>query len=163
MNQAEIDQYQNLLADSVAFRELDSSVLERIMKQGLLLEAKTGDLVFFESMRGGFGLYVILEGEVDIFLPDKQSTEAERPSQVHLNTLGAGHCFGEYSLLDGKDTSASAKALSDIKLFFLPRPEFLQVTGSDPLAGKTIYRNLLLYLVNRLRHKDEDLDLMIAR
>lgn len=152
MNQAEADRYRRALEDSVPFKGLPASALEQIMERGLLLEAKKDGVVLFEHMRGGLGLYVVLHGDVEIFHSDG-SGEAADSSGTRLNSLGRGECFGEYSLLDGKTTSASAKALNDAKLFFLPGGEFSRTIESDPLAAKTIFRNLLLLLVTRLRQK----------
>ena len=163
MNPPPPGSYDALLTRSTAFGGLDEAALNDIASRGLLLDAKQGDLVMFEKTRGGPGLYVVLEGQVEVFLAHEGGGEDARREPVRLNTLGPGDCFGEYSLIDGKDTSASARALSDIKLFFLPRGEFLRVTESNPQAGKTIYRNLLLFLIERLRQKDEQLDVLILR
>ena len=158
MNQKEAAFYRGVLEDSVVFKGLDSSVVELILKQGLILEAKKGDLVSFENMPGGIGLYVVLEGKVEVFRAREPDTIAVKPSQVHLNTLLPGQCLGEYSLLDGQTTSASAMTLESSRLFFLPRGEFLKLADSNHEAGKIIYRNLLQFLILRLRQKDEELN-----
>lgn len=134
------------------FKGLPPSALEQIMERGLLLEAKKDGVVLFEHMRGGLGLYVILHGEVEIFHSDG-SGAGPGSLGTRLNKLGRGECFGEYSLVDGKTTSASAKAVDDAKLFFLPGGEFSRIVESDALAAKVIFRNLLLLLVTRLRQK----------
>ena len=60
----------------------------------------------------GDGLYIIVQGKVSVFLPEKtRLREDERFSDVKLNTLIAGNCFGEYSLLDGHYVSATVEAL----------------------------------------------------
>ncbi len=152
MNQAEADRYRRALEDSVPFKGLPAPALEQIMERGLLLEAKKDGVVLFEHMRGGLGLYVVLHGDVEIFHSDG-SSETPVSSGTHLNSLGRGECFGEYSLIDGKTTSASARAVNDAKLFFLPGGEFSRTIEGDPLAAKVIFRNLLLLLVTRLRQK----------
>ena len=163
MNQAEPDTYRSILEASVVFRGLEAPALDHIFKHGILLDAKKDDLVLFENTRGGPGLYVVLEGKVEIFLSHDPEKVGFGPSQVYLNTLEPGHCFGEYSLIDGKETSASAKALKNTRLFFFPRGQFLQLVENDGRTGKTIYRNLLLYLIERLRQKDRELDVLIMR
>ncbi len=150
MTPAEADRYRRALEDSVPFKGLEPATLEQILERGLLLEAQRDGVVLFEHMRGGLGLYVVLHGAVEIFHSDASEGGT---AGTRLNVLQRGHCFGEYSLLDGKTTSASAKAVEDSKLFFLPGGEFQRITDTDPLAAKTIYRNLLLVLVTRLRQK----------
>lgn len=163
MTPPEARAYHDLLAGSAAFSGLDDDALKDIAGRGLLLGAGSGDLVMFEKTRGGPGLYVVLEGQVEVFLAHEAQDLPARREPVHLNTLGPGDCFGEYSLIDSKDTSASARALCDTKLFFLPRGEFIRITEGDAQAGRAIYRNLLLFLIRRLRQKDEHLDVLILR
>jgi CRP/FNR family cyclic AMP-dependent transcriptional regulator len=154
MNPADISRYRDALNACTAFKGLSASVLNTLLTKGLALEAKTKDVVFFESVRGGPGLYVVLNGQVEVFraTPPKGKT-AKSPRSVRLNTLGPGQCFGEYSLLDSKESTASARALTNTVLFFLPRGEFMRLVANDDAAGKTIYHNLLLMLIDRLRQK----------
>lgn len=158
MKPTEMNAYLSTLAASVVFRGLEASALEQLMRQGLLLEAKQGDLISYEHMPGGIGLYVVLEGRVEVFRSRGANPESEAGDDIHLNTLKPGHCFGEYSLMDGQSTSASAKALVSTRLFFLPRGAFLQFADSNPQVGKAVYLNLLLFLIKRLRQKDEELN-----
>ncbi len=158
MNPQDVANYRGILQSSVVFRELPLAVIEQVLKQGLILEAKKGDLVSFENMPGGIGLYVVLEGKVDVFRARGPDAIAIKPGQTYLNTLLPGHCFGEYSLLDGQLTSASAMTLESSRLFFLPRGAFLKLADSNHEAGKIIYRNLLQFLILRLRQKDEELN-----
>ena len=154
MKPADISRYRDAVSACTAFKGLHASVLNTLLAKGLALEAKSKDVVFFESARGGPGLYVVLTGEVEVFraAPPKGKA-AERPRLVRLNTLGPGQCFGEYSLIDGRESTASARALADTVLFFLPRGEFMRLVASDDTAAKTIYLNLLLMLIDRLRQK----------
>ena len=155
MKPADIRLYRNVLGGSTAFKGLAAPTLEGIMQKGLLLEAKAGDVVFFEQMRGGPGLYVVLAGEVEVFQSPAPKNRLSRIRRVHLNLLQPSDCFGEYSLIDGKESSASARALVNTVLFFLPRGEFQRITEQDVAVGRTIYHNLLLVLIQRLRLKDQ--------
>jgi CRP-like cAMP-binding protein len=146
-----------ILAESVVFRNLETGDLDHIVKAGKLLDAPAGELLLAEHGRGA-GLHVILEGTVEFFLPEA-SAGGHRPTMVRLNTLGAGKCFGEYSLIDDQAISASARARTPVKLFFISREEFRKLTDGMPRMGKTIYFNLLQFLVRRLRDKDRELDL----
>lgn len=154
MNPADINRYRDSLSACTVFKGLDATTLNTLLAKGLALEAKPKDLVFFESVRSGPGLYVVLTGKVEVFRTNRPTSKSAKPRSVRLNTLGPSHCFGEYSLIDGKESSASARALSDAVLFFLPRGEFLRLVEHDNAAGKIIYHNLLLILIDRLRQKD---------
>lgn len=137
-----------ILKRSAVFKDLDDAALERVLQRGMLLEAKCDDVILYENMRGGMGLYIILSGQVEILLLGTQNI-----SEVHLAALGPGSCLGEYSLIDGQTTSATAKALDDTRLFFIARGSFQQLIESDAEAGRQILHNLLVYLVQRLRLK----------
>lgn len=163
MNQNEINLYRNILEHSVVFRDLPDEALALIAQRGLLLDAKAGDLVLFEKTRSSPGLYVLLTGQIEVFLAHGAAEAPAGVSHHHLATLEPGHCFGEYSLIDGKTTSASARAISESKLFFLPRGEFVRIVEHNHVAGKLIYRNFLLILIGRLRHKDDELDVLIMQ
>lgn len=153
MQPSDANLYRGVLENSIVFRGLPPATLEQIMEQGMLLEARKGADVFFENMRGGFGLYVILEGRLEVFRAAEPGEQGNEEGMIMLNTLGMGQTLGEYSLIDGLTTSASARAQENSRLFFLPRGKFDEVMDSDPLVAKAIYRNLLLYLIDRLRHK----------
>ncbi len=163
MNPAVMDRYRHVLESSVVFAGLEAATFERIIQLGLLLDAKPDDLLVYENMRAGPGLYIVLAGEVEVFQADPAQPEKPLPLGARLNTLGPGQCLGEYSLIDGQTTSASVRALVETKLFFLSRGHFLSVTDSDPVAGRAIYRNLLTFLIERLRHKDKQLNLLLLR
>jgi CRP-like cAMP-binding protein len=156
----EQDGYRQILGSSVVFQNLLPGDLDHIIANGLLVEAKADELVLSERARGP-GLYVVLEGLVEVFLPEESASGARRPSRVRLNTLGPGRCLGEYSLIDEHATSAAARAETAARLFFLSREEFRRVAEGDPRVGKVIYLNLLRFLVKRLRAKDEDLDVFV--
>lgn len=150
--------YRHILAASVVFDHLPPAALDHVIARGLLVEAAPGDLLLSEGTRGP-GLYVVLEGLVEVFLPEGAGGRSRRLTEVHLNTLGPGRCLGEYSLIDEHATSAAARSLEGAKLFFLSREEFRAIAEGDPRVGKVIYLNLLRFLITRLRAKDEELDL----
>ncbi len=160
MRVTEADGYRGVLEGSVVFQHLPPPDLDHIIERGLLVEVRKAELVLSERTRGP-GLYVILEGGVEVFLSEDVPTGARRPSRVRLNTLGPGRCFGEYSLIDDHTTSASARASADGKLFFLSREEFRRIADGDARVGKLIYLNLLRFLIGRLRRKDQELDLLL--
>ena len=152
--------YRHILASSVVFESLSHAALDHISTRGLLVEMQPGEPVLAEGTRGP-GLYVVLEGLVEIFLPDGASGRTRRPTEVHLNTMGPGRCLGEYSLIDEHSTSAAARSGAGAKLFFLSREEFRSIAEGDARVGKVIYLNLLRFLITRLRAKDEELDLFM--
>jgi len=136
--------YRAILAESVPFRGLEPGAMDRVVGPAMLLEAAPGSPVLFEGERSSPGLYVVVEGEVEVYQPREDG-------DVRLNLLRRGECFGEYSLIDGKPTSASLRAVSAARLYFLPSGLFQKLVVNDAQAAATIYRNLLVQLIARLR------------
>ena len=126
-------------------QDLPAAAVAELAERGMALALKDSDPLLFQDVRGGLGLFIVLTGSIGVYRRDDSG--AEQP----LATLGPGDCLGEYSLLDGQPISATARALSDTRLFFLPSGQFRTVTERDPQLGCLLYRNLARYLVRRLR------------
>lgn len=160
MTRDELGRYGEQLVRSVVFEHLSPADVDLILPSCRLLEVSPGQVVLAEGKQGG-GLYVILEGEVEIFLPDHVGDGLKRRSSLQLNVLGPGRCFGEYGLVDDSPSSASVRAVVPTRLCSLSRADFRRITDQNDRIGKVIYSNLLRFLVRRLRLKDQELDLVL--
>lgn len=160
MSDPGLDQYRKLLAESVVFDGLAPSELDVIMARCRLVDEPAGHELLREGHKGK-GLYVVLQGSVEVFLPERSVTGMKRPSRVRLNVLGSGRCVGEYSLIDDQPSSASAQSVTATRLCFLPTDDFRGIVNGNDRIGKIIYANLLRFLVSRLRAKDRELDLVL--
>ena len=155
-----VREHRRLLAGSVVFEHLTPDELDLIIDSCRLIDAQPGQILLSEGQRGD-GLYVIVTGEVEFFLPERAIGHMRRPSRVRLNVLGPGRCFGEYGVIDDRTSSASAQALRPTRLCFLPTGEFRRITAQHDRIGKVVHANLLRFLVSRLRAKDKELDLVL--
>jgi CRP-like cAMP-binding protein len=155
-----LEPYRGMLAASVVFAHLTPEELDLIMASCRLLDVQAGQLLLAEGKKGE-GLYIILAGDVEFFLPERSVAGVRRPSRVRLNVLGSGRCFGEYGVIDDRPSSASAQALGAARLCFLPTSEFRRITAEHDRVGKIVHANLLRFLVSRLRAKDKELDLVL--
>ena len=160
MSDPALDQYRNILAESVVFDQLSAADLDLIMAHCQLINAPAGQELLWEGRKGA-GLYIVLEGRVEVFLPERSVAGIKRPSRVRLNVLERGRCFGEYGLIDDQVSSASAETLTTTRLCFLPSDDFRGIVSANDRIGKIIYANLLRFLVTRLRSKDRELDLVL--
>ena len=160
MNVQALERYRETLAESVVFAGLSPDELELIMRSCRLVDVSAGQTLLSEGVKGD-GLYVILEGAIEFFLPDRSAAGVHRPSRVRLNVLGPGRCFGEYGVIDDQASSASAQALSAARLCLLVTGELRRIVNERDRIGKVIYANLLRFLVSRLRAKDRELDIVM--
>jgi CRP-like cAMP-binding protein len=149
-----------ILASSVVFEHLTPAEADLMLASAHVIDAKPGQLLLTEGTLGD-GLYVVLEGEIEVFLPERAASGAHRPTPVRLNRLGPGRCFGEYGVVDDQPSSASAAALTPARLCFLPKAELRRLLERNDRVGRTVYGNLLRFLISRLRSKDKELDLIL--
>jgi CRP-like cAMP-binding protein len=155
-----LDSYRTILASSVVFQGLTAAELDSVLSASELVTRKPKDLILAESSPTD-GLYVVLEGEVEVFLPERAGSGAHRFRRIRLNRLGPGRCLGEYGVIDDQPSSASAEVLTPAKLCFLSKAEFRRLVERHDRVGRIVYANLLRYLVSRLRGKDKELDIFL--
>ena len=84
------------------------------------------DEVVFEKGDAGDSLYSIVEGRIGI------TTTSEDGKEIVLNILDAGDVFGEIALLDGKERTAGAVAMSPAILLRVDRTQFLPFLERHP-------------------------------
>src|SRR5690242_15163012 len=65
----------------------------------------------------GNDFYIVKHGKCLVSCPDEGGKE------VQLSTLGAGHFFGEISLLDGGPRTANVRTTEETELLVLPRED----------------------------------------
>ena len=79
-------------------------------------------------------LYIILTGKVKVFLIDESGEE------IILNYLHEGDYFGEVSLFDDGQRSASVITLADSYLGKLEKDVFMELMSSYPDLGMSIIK-----------------------
>lgn len=112
-------------------------------KKNLFRELAADQLLFAEGDEG-WEMFIVISGKVQIFL-------LRDGLQVVLANLGAGHFFGEMSLLEGETRSANVVAAEPSKLLIINHDNFQQfITKNPSLAVK-----LMKGLSGRLRKSNE--------
>ena len=160
MTEGHLERYRDVLAASVVFEGLGLADLTTVMARCELVEVDAGEDLLEEGVVGR-GLWIVLAGEVEVFLPQRSMGPVRRDTRVRLNVLGPGRCLGEYGLIDRRPSSASALALTPARLSFLAHEDFRAIADANDRVGKVMYLNLLRFLVTRLRSKDQELDLVL--
>ncbi|MCZ7601472.1 MAG: Crp/Fnr family transcriptional regulator [Melioribacteraceae bacterium] len=125
------------------FSDLDEEVLEQVVQVG---NKKTyaKDSVILVEEEVGTALFVIIKGKV------KVSRSSNDGREVILSILSDSDFFGEMSILDGLNRSATVVATEDSELFIIQRKEFLDLLNKHP----EITIALLSELTQRLRNAD---------
>lgn len=123
------------------------------------MKLNRGDIILEEGQTGQ-PLYIIIDGQVEVFLPKKmKGSFKERPTKIRLGRLNRGDCFGEYSLIDNEPASASVIADGPCEVLKISREYVRETLGSSDAIAKTIYLNMLRVLIIRARESDKVLDL----
>ena len=97
-----------------------------------------------EGLAGDY-MYVIRDGQVKV---TKLSGDGR---EKILGLLGPGDFFGEMSLLDNSERSASVKSLTETRIMALSRSDFLKELRNNPDLAMAVIQEL----TRRVRQMDE--------
>ncbi|MBO9665216.1 MAG: EAL domain-containing protein [Bdellovibrio sp.] len=101
------------------------------------------DQIVFTEGDAGDCAYIIEKGRVLVFITKDQE-------EIPLSILGEGEIFGEMSLIDNQNRSASVRALEDVRLSIVTREQLLErVSHAD-----TVVQLLMRVLLKRLRRNN---------
>ena len=109
---------------------------ELFRKETDTLQLAPGDFLFREGEKGD-KMYVLLEGEIDIFLGD-----------FVFETAGSGALLGEMALIDDTPRTANAVAKSPSRLAQIDRRRFHFLVQQTPHFSTHVMK----ILADRLRH-----------
>ena len=103
---------------------------ELFRKETDTLQLAAGDFLFREGEKGET-MYVLLEGEIDIFLGD-----------FVLETAGPGALLGEMALIDDSPRTANAVAKSPARLAQIDRRRFHFLVQQTPHFATHVMKTL---------------------
>ena len=125
------------LEESRLCRHLNPADRQLVKERVVPKEFPAGSCIFEEGAAGD-GLYIILEGEVDI-------TARSTPDRQHvLSRMEVGDYFGEMSIFDGGARSAGAYARQDCILRFLPAATVVELLQRSPVLAASVVRDASL-------------------
>jgi CRP/FNR family cyclic AMP-dependent transcriptional regulator len=118
----------DLLANVPLFSTLDAKELAALAERVDEMREPRGT-VLFEAGDPGDALYVVIEGQVEVFV---QNPTGER---IVMECARAGQFFGEISLLDSGPRSASAEVTEDLHALVVDRGDLEQFLQACPTAA----------------------------
>ena len=107
------------------FEPLSEQEIQAVAEKMQIRQVPEDTIVLKEGEHSD-SLYVVLSGKVKVFLTDEQGEE------VTLNVLGEGEYFGEVSLFDSGDRSASVITLDSSNFGVLNREDVLSLIANHP-------------------------------
>ncbi|MDX6766139.1 MAG: cyclic nucleotide-binding domain-containing protein [Candidatus Methylacidiphilales bacterium] len=151
-NGAKLTPYLQLLKGIPLFSKLTNQefiILSQIIHERTYLKGE----VIFEECDEGLGMYVVVEGRVQIH----RNADG---GQVKLSEIEPGAFFGELALLSGAPRSATAICLEPTRLLFFFRPEFMDVLETHGKMGSKLSIQIAIHTAERLRRVVLDRDFL---
>jgi|GEM_PF-1539264 len=139
-------EYKLRLSDLPFFNFINPSFSKKMQSTFTIVKKVKGDTIvrFGEEVPG---LYVIAEGEVNVFA---------RTSDIQIATLKSGSSFGEMSLIENETSSATLKAASDKVIMLLCKREvFTRLLSEDFVFAAAFYKGAAHILSSRLRNTND--------
>ncbi len=132
-----------ILARTPVFSNLPRRLLARLAVQLFEKTYAPGELVFREGDPGK-GLFVVLEGEIEILRDTPQGEQ-------RIATFGPSTAFGEMALIDDLPRSATARVSTPAHLLILYRSHFETLVAGDKAVALVVMHNLLRTLAGYVR------------
>ncbi len=137
----------DILGKSQLFSRLPAADLEKIAGYMHTRHVRREEPIFLKGDPGS-GLMAVLAGTVKI------TTSAPDGGEMILNLMRPGDIFGEIALLDGRERTADAIAMTDVDLLVIHRRDFLAYLSTHPAVALDV----IDVLCQRLRHTSERME-----
>lgn len=121
------------------FEKLTYSELVKALNLTSIEHRSKGDIIIREGEMGD-SMFIIVRGAVDVMRDN-----------VYLTSLERGGHFGEMSLVDNVERSATVRASKDCNLLVIERADFYQLLKEEPHLGVKILLAFVDVLSGRLR------------
>lgn len=122
--------YISILKKIPEFSLLDTEHLKKIASIVSIKNYSAGSIVFEEDELGD-AFYIIVSGEVKIFVINQENIEVTLINLVPMDS------FGELGFITGKPRASSSKTINDSKLLVIKKNDFDEIVEHDPSLTKT--------------------------
>ena len=141
-----------VLGQIPVFDKLPQRALKLIRSLCHVRHFKEGEHVF-RTNEPGVGMYIIMEGSVEIYRVRGDSETADRLAEFY-----DGDFFGELALLEDLPRTASARAQSYSRMIGFFRPDLLTLMNRNPRIASIILLNIARITGRRLIRTNERLE-----
>jgi CRP/FNR family transcriptional regulator, cyclic AMP receptor protein len=141
---AQLENVRQLLGECTLFRGLEIPDRTELVSRARVRSFAAGDTIFLMGSAGD-SLMAVLSGRVRISMTSPDGKE------IVLAILEPGEHFGEVALLDGKERTADASAMTACSLAVLERRDVLSFLEQHPSA----WLRIVEVLCARLRNTDQ--------
>src|SRR5919204_2165113 len=125
--QNSLENARRLLADCILFRGLVTGERDAVVASARIRHFAAGETIFLMGSPGT-SMMAVLSGRVRISVPSPEGRE------IVLAMLQPSEVFGEIALLDGKERTADARALTACDIAVLERRDVMEFLERQPHA-----------------------------
>ena len=127
------------------------------LREGETRKVPAGEPILVEG-ESGETMYILVDGAVEVTRRFGTTTDDRIGPQRKktLLTLNAPQFFGEMSLLEDAERSATVTAATDCEVLEFSRADFSKLTKADVSLGYQVVYNIALVLSGRLRGTNRD-------
>ena len=129
------------------FGGISKSTVERIISLSIHRTISKGNLFFKENDQAN-SMYVLLSGSVEVY-------KTWQSTQYTITTLHQGDCFGEMSVIDHCERSATVKALEDCEILEIGMESFAAIYQEDLKQYTMLQMNIGREVSRRLREANK--------
>jgi CRP-like cAMP-binding protein len=122
--------------------QIDQTSIAGLIRKSIVSHVQKGKTILEENNENQ-SIYFVLSGGV------RASYISEDGKEISLADIGAGDCFGEFSVIDGGLTSASVTTTEDSRIASISRSRFRELLGEN----RPFVEALLRHLVTKIRQR----------
>jgi cAMP-dependent protein kinase regulator len=125
-------QLEAVLTKIVMFKHLRGSPRNTVIDAMKACEFPTGHIVIQEGAVDGEDMYIIIDGQLDVFY-----------GQSKVATIGPGRFFGEVALMYNCPRTATIVAITPVILYSISRPVFRSILIDESIQQRRRYEDFL--------------------
>ena len=142
--------YKGFLKKLPMFSSISAYVLDKIQQYVVEKSFKDKEVIFEEGSEGE-NVYIVYSGSVEIY------KNYNKPNQKLLSILFEGEIFGETSLFNKVQRTATAVAKGETSILEINSHIFLNIFNETPNEGIKIVQYMLLNTLSRLERTSKEL------
>ncbi|MEA1935715.1 MAG: cyclic nucleotide-binding domain-containing protein [Thermodesulfobacteriota bacterium] len=149
----------SILKETTLFKDLTAEHIRKILSISKKVLFSENDVIIKEGEVGDT-MHIMLEGTVEVaksLIIGGMDDEITGKDKVFTKLSPGQHAvFGEISLLEECERTATVRAVTDCVLYEIKKDDFLRLAGEDCELGYRVLLNLAGIVSSRLRKADED-------
>jgi CRP-like cAMP-binding protein len=150
IKEANILQYLKKIKTVQIFHWLNEDELQKILLISSILHFKKGEVIISQDEVGD-SLYALVSGEAIISIRDLKG------QNINICTIQPGESFGEAAIFMAAKRTATVTADTDATVIQTNRKDLIYFFRNYPQAGNKLLMLMILNLINKLKHANEDL------